>query len=79
MATMIPNYKWTDWLKAQKMGKLQELASGEVLFNGEYSFSFINGTLEKTGYLRSKAEYLGLRINTLGGKTIEEILDAVPV
>ena len=79
VATMIPEYKWTDFLKVQKMGKLTELASGEVMFNCEYLFTFLNGNLETSGHIRTKAEYMALSSNTLGGKTIEEILDAVPV
>ena len=78
MATVIPNYNWTDWLKVQKLGRLVELKSGEVLFNGEYYFTFINASLESSGYVLVKAEYLGLRSNTVGGLTIEEILNPEP-
>ena len=73
MATLIENYNWTDWLKVQKMGKLKELASGEVMFNGEFYFTFIN---PQTDFIRTQAEYLSQRGNTVGGKPIEEILGA---
>jgi len=76
MATLIPNYNWTDFIKVQKMGRLKELKSGEVMFNGEYLFTFLNGENEASGHIRTKAEYLAMRSNTVGGKTIEEILGA---
>lgn len=75
MATMTPEYKWTDWLKVQKAGRLNELLSGEVNFNGEYMFTFVNGNLEASGHIQAKAEYLALSANSLGGKTIEELLE----
>ena len=73
MATLIPNYKWTDWLKVAKMGRLKELKSGEVMFNGEYYFTFVNS---QTDFIRTKTEYLCERGNAVGGKTIEELLEA---
>ncbi len=77
MATLIPEYKWTDWLKVQKLGRLTELKSGEVMFNGGFYFTFMNGHIEATGYRRIQAEYNCLEANAVGGKTIEEILGAV--
>ena len=74
MAAVIPNYKWTDWLKVQKLGKLKELKSGEVFFNSEFYFTFLNSDLEPSGYVRTHAEYLGLKSNTVGGRDIEELL-----
>ena len=79
MATLnnlIPEYKWTDFLKVQKLGRLTELKSGEVTFNGEYQFTFVNGYTEASGYLRTQTEYRCCDCNAVGGKTIEEILEA---
>ena len=75
MATLIPEYKWTDFLKVQKLGRLKELKNGEVMFNGEYYFTFINGRTEETGYLRMQSEFNGQTANGVGGLTIEEILE----
>ena len=74
MATLIPNYKWTDFLKVAKMGKLEELKNGEVTFNGEYLFTFVNGHTEASGFLRCQAEYNCQTANAVGGKTLEDIL-----
>jgi len=75
MAEFIPEYKWTDWLKVQKLGRLKELKNGEVMFNGEYLFSFVNGSIEPSGYLRKHTEYNCVTANACGGKAIEEILE----
>ena len=74
MSEFIPEYNWTDWLKVQKMGRLKELKSGDVLFNGEYLFNFVNGNTEVTGYLRRQTEYNCQTANAVGGKTLKEIL-----
>ena len=74
MAELIPDYKWTDFLKVAKMGKLRELKCGEVTFNGEYLFTFVNGMIEPSGYLRKKCEYSSQTANAVGGKTLEEVL-----
>ena len=73
---LIPEYNWTDFLKVQKLGKLKELKNGEVMYNGEYLFTFINGHTEASGYLRTQAEYNGQTANGVGGLTIEEILNS---
>lgn len=75
MSELIPEYKWTDWLKVQKMGRLKELKSGEVTFNGNYLFSFVNGNTESSGYLRTQSEYNAQVANAVGGKTLEQILE----
>jgi len=74
MAEMIPDYKWTDFLKVAKTGRLRELKCGEVTFNGEYLFTFVNGMLEPSGYLRKQSEYGSQTANAVGGLAIEEIL-----
>lgn len=79
MASLIPEYKWTDWLKIQKMGRLKELKSGEVMFNGEYFFTFVNGAVDESGFLRLQTEYKCQSANAVCGKTLEQILEEVPV
>lgn len=74
MASLIPEYHWTDFVRVVKMGRLNELKSGEVMFNCQYLFTFVNGVLEPSGYLRTQTEYNCQTANAIGGKTIEEIL-----
>ena len=75
MSDLIPKCNWTDFLKIQKLGKLPDLQSCEVFFNGEYMFTYINGSLEKSGYRRTEAEYCALACNSVGlGKAPEDIL-----
>jgi len=77
MATLIPEYNWTDFLKVQKLGRLRELQSGEVRFNGEYLFTFVNGGVDDSGYLRTQIEGMCCSTNGICGKTLEEILEVV--
>ena len=79
MATLTPNYNWTDWLKVQKMGQLHRLKSGEVNFNGEYYFSFVNGKVDESGFLRLQTEYMCQTANAVSGETLEQILEGEPV
>jgi len=80
MAEMIPTYTITEFRKL-KAFQLKRLKNCEITSDGEYLFTFINGMLEPSGYLRKQSEYNGQTSNAVGGKTIEEILDvpAVPV
>ena len=77
MARLIPEYTWTDFLKVQKAGRLKELKSGEVTFNGEYLFTFVNGNTDSSGFLRTISEGRCQSANAVGGKTLEEILGSV--
>lgn len=73
MATLIPNVTISEFKKL-KANQMKELKSCEVYSDNEYLFTFINSNNE---YVRVQAEYLALKSNTIGGKDIEEILDAV--
>jgi len=78
MATLnnlIPEYKWTDFQKVAKLGRLGELKNGEVTFNGEYWFTFVNGHTEASGFLRTQTEYNCQTANAVGGISMEEILN----
>lgn len=74
MATLVPEYSWEDLDKVKQLGRLKELHSGEVYEDGEYIFTFANGNLEPSGYQRSLAEYNAQVSNSVGGKTLQEIL-----
>ena len=71
MATLIPTYNWTDFLKLVKSGRTKELKSCEIKFNSEYLFTFINPSTE---FIRTQAEYLGENSNGVGGKSLEKIM-----
>ena len=75
MATLIPNYKWTDFLKVMKLGQLHRLKSGEVYFNGNYLFTFVNGGVDSSGFLRLQTEYRCQVSNGVCGETLEQILE----
>ncbi len=74
MATLIPNVTISEFKKL-KVSQMKELSSCEVLSDGEYLFTFINGSLEASGNVRDNAEQWGSVSNSVGGKTIEEILE----
>jgi len=74
MATLTPNYNWLDWLKVAKLGQLHRLKSGEVYYRGKYYFSFVNGGVDGSGYLRMQTEYKCQTANAITGETLDEIL-----
>ncbi len=74
MSDLIPNINFTEFKKL-KIEQLVRLKCCEVTFNGEYKFTFINGALEPSGYLRTQSEYRALDANAVGGLTLEEILE----
>ena len=72
MATLIPNIAITDFKKL-KSHQLKRLNSCEITSDGEYLFTFINSN---TDYVKTQAEYLAMRSNTVGGETIEEVSES---
>lgn len=72
MSDLIPTVNWTDFQKVAKMGRLKELNSCEINFNSEHFFTFIN---PNTDYVKTQAEYLALKSNSVGGKTLEQIME----
>jgi len=75
MATLIPNVNKSEFFKL-KVNELKDIKSCEIFADGEYLGTWINS---KTGYIRSEAEYRGQISNAVGGKTIEQIKEAVGV
>jgi len=73
MAELIPTYTITEFRKL-KASELRELKCCEVTSDGEYLFTFINPNTE---YIKAQAENMGQLSNSVGGKTLEDIL-AVP-
>ena len=75
MSEFIPEISISDFRKL-KVNQLKKLKSMEVYSDGEYLFTFVNGNLEPSGYLRKHTEYNCVNANSCGGKTLEEILEA---
>lgn len=74
--SLIPSIKYTEFQRIVKLGRLKELKSCEVMFNGEHLFTAIisHGDVIASDYIRIQAEYLGNRSNISEGKSPEEIL-----
>ena len=78
MSDLIPEVDWADFKLIVEMGKVGELKSCEVKFNGQhiYTAEIPHGDMFSDGYTRTQAEYLAIRSNIVGGKDPLEILDA---
>ena len=74
MAELIPSYSITEF-KNLKVHQIKRLKSAEITSNGEYLFTFVNGKLEPSGYLRTQSEYNCQTANAVAGETLEEILE----
>jgi len=76
---LIPEVSITDFRKL-KARKIKKLKSCNVMADGEVLFIAIippeNGGISITDNIRTQGEYLGMRGNTVGGKTIEELKEA---
>ena len=75
MSEFTPTVKWTDFIKVVKDGKIEELKSCEVTFNGLHIFTAIipHGDMFTKEYARTQADYLALRSNIVSGKNLEEL------
>ena len=74
MSDLIPTITFTDFKKL-KPDQLRSLKCCEVTFNTEYLFTFVNGNIEETGYLKTQTEYNCQTANAVGGKSLQEILE----
>lgn len=84
MSILIPTISLTEFRKGiQKLKKdeIKLLKSHEIIADGEILAYFIvppvNGGMTITDHIRTKAEYLGVQGNTVGGKELGELLEAV--
>ncbi len=74
MAELIPSYNWTDFLKVAKLGQLHRLKNCEINFNYGYLFTFVNGAIDTSGFLRKQTEYKCQTANAISGETLDDIL-----
>ena len=71
MASLIPQINITEFRKL-KVPELKRLKSSEIYSDGEYLFSFCN---PKTDYIRIHVENLSQLSNSIGGESLENILN----
>jgi hypothetical protein len=76
MSTLIPQLTITEFRKL-KVPELKRLKSCEIFSDGEYIFTFVNGSVETSGFLRTQTEYQCQTANAVAGKTLEDILKQV--
>jgi hypothetical protein len=74
MQGLLKETAWTEFVNVVKKGKVKDLQSTVVTFNGDNLFIYVN---PKTDYIEMRMEYLGQSANSLGGNTAEEILKGV--
>ena len=72
VATLIPEISISEFRKL-KMADLKRLKSVEVCADGEYIFTFVNGKVEPTGFLRTQTEFNCQTVNAVCGETLDEI------
>lgn len=75
MSDLIPEINWIEFVKIVKAGRIEELKSCEVKFNGSLIFTAIipHGDFITKDYARVQAEYLGQKSNIPGGLDPEEV------
>lgn len=73
MATLIPEMTITEFRKL-KVPELKRLKSHEIYSDGEYLFTFVNGSIDTSGYLRLQTEYKCQTSNGISGETLEQVL-----
>ena len=76
MSELIPSISWGNFVKIAEQGRLEELKSSEVIFNGKYLFTAIipHGDMYAVDYAKNQSESLGSRTNINLGKAPEELL-----
>jgi len=76
--SLIPQISYTEFKKLTA-SKVKEMKSVEVTSNGETLFYAIippiGGGMTITDNIKTQAEYLGVRGNTVGGKDPAELLE----
>ena len=80
--SLIPSMPISEF-KRLKAGEIKEMQSVEVTSDGEVLFTAIippvNAGMTMVDTIRTEAEYLGVRGNSVGGKTPAELREPVGV
>ncbi len=79
---LVPEVQLSDFKKL-KASEIKELKSCAVTSDGEVLFFAIippvNAGMSITDNIRTQAEYLGMKCNTVGGKELEQLKETVKV
>jgi len=73
MSSLIAEMPITEFRKL-KASQLKRLKSCEVYSDGEYLFTFVNGGVDTSGFLRIQTENRCQSANAVSGETLEAIL-----
>lgn len=73
MATLIAEMTITEFRKL-KVSELKRLKSCEIYSDGDYLFTFVNGGVDTSGFLRLQTENRCQTANGVCGEILEEIL-----
>ena len=73
MASLIPEMTITEFRKL-KVPELKRLKSCEIYSDNEYLFTFVNGSIDTSGYLRVQTEYKCQTANGVTGETLDQII-----
>jgi len=73
MATLIPMMTISEFKKL-KVPELRRLKSCEIYADNDYLFTFVNGSVDASGFLRLQTEYRCQVSNGVSGETLENIL-----
>ena len=74
MSTLIPQMTISEFKKL-KVHELKRLKSCEIYADGEYLFTFVNGGVDASGFLRLQTEYKCQVSNAIAGLTLNQILE----
>ena len=74
MSGLIPQIPYSEFKKL-KASQIRELKACEVIADGEHLFTAIipHSDLVSTTYIRTQAEYLGMKANMVGGKDLDDV------
>ena len=73
MATLIPELTISEFKKL-KVIELKRLKSCEIYSDGDYLFTFVNGGVDSSGFLRLQTEHRCQTANAVCGETLNNIL-----
>lgn len=76
MSEIIPSVKFEDLIKIMQEGRISELKSCEVTFEGQAKATIIvyHGDMDASDNIKVKASYLGMRSNISGGVNPEDMV-----
>ena len=75
MATLIAEMTISEFRKL-KVSQLKRLKSCEIYSDGNYLFTFVNGGVDQSGFLRLQTEYRCQTANGVCGETLKQILES---